>query len=167
VRNHYVGRTFISSEQPIRDEGVKLKFNPLRSVFKDRRVILVDDSIVRGTTSRKLVRMVRGAGAAEVHMRIGSPVTRYPCFYGIDTPDPQELIGSQFDVEGIRRFLTADSLTYMTVDGLKACVGDAGDFCMACFDGHYPIEITEAQSKVRLQRQLSLELAVPGVGGAV
>ncbi|MFN2115944.1 MAG: amidophosphoribosyltransferase [Anaerolineae bacterium] len=143
VRNHYVGRTFISPDQPRRDERVKLKFNPLRSVFKGRRVILVDDSIVRGTTSRKLVRMVRAAGAAEVHMRIGSPVTRFPCYYGIDTPDAAELIGNQMDVEGIRDYLTADSLMYLTVDGLRECLGDEGDYCMACFDGNYPIALSE------------------------
>ena len=102
VRNHYVGRTFIHPDQPRRDEGVKLKFNPLRSVFKDRRVVLVDDSIVRGTTSRKLVRMVRSAGAREVHVRIGSPVTRHSCYYGIDTPDAAELIGNRLSADGIR-----------------------------------------------------------------
>lgn len=145
VRNHYVGRTFINPDQPRRDEGVKLKFNPLRSVFKEQRVILIDDSIVRGTTSRKLVRMVRSAGASEVHMRIGSPVTRNSCFYGVDTPTSEELIGNQMSVEGIREYLTADSLRYMTVEGLRECVGDEGDFCMACFDGEYPIELTEAK----------------------
>lgn len=158
VRNHYVGRTFIASEQVIRDEGVKLKFNPLRSVFKDRRVVLVDDSIVRGTTSRKLVRMVRAAGAAEVHVRIGSPVTRCPCYYGIDTPDPHELIGNQCSVAGICEYLTADSLMYMTIEGLRECVGDRGDHCFACFDGQYPIPIEEAEAKIEARRQLRLEL---------
>jgi amidophosphoribosyltransferase len=143
VRNHYVGRTFISPDQPRRDERVKLKFNPLRSVFKGRKVILVDDSIVRGTTSRKLVRMVRSAGASEVHLRIGSPVTRYSCFYGIDTPNVAELIGNQLDVEGIRDYLTADSLMYLSVDGLRECIRDEDDYCLACFDGRYPIEVSE------------------------
>ncbi len=158
VRNHYVGRTFIASEQVVRDEGVKLKFNPLRSVFKGKRTILVDDSIVRGTTSRKLVRMVRAAGAAEVHMRIGSPVTRFPCYYGIDTPDPEELIGNRYDVAGICEYLTADSLAYMTVEGLRACVSDQGNHCFACFDGNYPIAIAEAEAKIRAHRQLQLDL---------
>lgn len=143
VRNHYIGRTFIRPEQSRRDDGVKMKFNPVRHLFEGRRVVLVDDSIVRGTTSRKLVRMVRGAGAREVHLRVGSPVTAHPCFYGIDTPTRAELIGAQNDVEAIRSFLTADSLRYITVEGLQACVGDRGDFCMACFDGRYPIELTE------------------------
>jgi amidophosphoribosyltransferase len=153
VRNHYVGRTFISADRPRRDERVKLKFNPVRNMLKDRRVILVDDSIVRGTTSRKLVRMVRAAGAAEVHLRIGSPVTRYPCYYGIDTPDADELIGNRLDVQGICDYLTADSLMYLTIDGLRECVGDDGDFCMACFDGHYPIEL--------LEHKLSLDNSAP------
>ncbi len=145
VRNHYVGRTFISPDQPGRDDGVKLKFNPLRSVFKNKRVILVDDSIVRGTTSRKLVRMVRGAGAAEVHLRIGSPITQYSCYYGVDTPDREALIGSRLSSEMICHHLTADSLMYMTVEGLRECVGGGANFCMACFDGNYPVPITEAK----------------------
>lgn len=143
VRNHYIGRTFIRPEQARRDDGVKMKFNPVRHLFEGRRVVLVDDSIVRGTTSRKLVRMIRGAGAREVHLRVGSPVTANPCFYGIDTPTRAELIGAQNDVEAIRGFLTADTLRYITVEGLKECVGDRGDFCMACFDGKYPIALSE------------------------
>jgi amidophosphoribosyltransferase len=143
VRNHYVGRTFISPDQPRRDDGVKMKFNPLRSVFKGRRVILVDDSIVRGTTSRKLVRMARAAGAAEVHLRIGSPVTRFSCYYGVDTPNAEELIGNMLPEDEIAAYLTADSLRYMPVAGLRECVGAADNFCMACFDGRYPVPITE------------------------
>lgn len=146
VRNHYVGRTFISPDQPGRDDGVKHKFNPLRSVFKGRRVILVDDSIVRGTTSRKLVRMVRAAGASEVHLRIGSPITQHSCYYGVDTPDRDQLIGSRLSVDMICQHLTADSLMYMSIEGLRACVGDGASFCMACFDGQYPIPITEAKA---------------------
>jgi len=145
IRNHYVGRTFISPDQRRRDDNVKLKFNPLRSVFKNKRVILVDDSIVRGTTSRKLVRMVRGAGAREVHLRIGSPVTQHSCYYGVDTPTRDELIGSRLSAEMICHHLTADSLVYMTIEGLRECVGGGGNFCMACFDGHYPIPITEVK----------------------
>ena len=143
IRNHYVGRTFINPTQAHRDDGVKRKFNPLSSVFAGKRVVLVDDSIVRGTTLRKITRMVRGAGAAEVHIRIGSPVTKYSCFYGVDTPTADELIGSRLDVEGIRAHLTADSLRYMTVEGLREVVGDTGDFCMACFDGDYPVPIPQ------------------------
>jgi len=145
VRNHYVGRTFISGDQPRRDEGVKMKFNPVRSVLQGKRVILVDDSIVRGTTSRKLVRMVRSAGATEVHLRVGSPVMRHSCYYGIDTPDARELIGNQMAVDDICRHLTADSLRYMTVEGLRGVVGHAESFCMACFDGRYPIPLTEVK----------------------
>jgi amidophosphoribosyltransferase len=143
VRNHYVGRTFIHPDQPRRDEGVKLKFNPLRSVFKDRRVILVDDSIVRGTTLRKLVRMARQAGATEVHVRVGSPVTRNSCYYGIDTPNSVELIGNRYSPDEIRDHLAADSLMYMTIEGLRECVGYGQRLCMACFDGSYPVPITE------------------------
>jgi amidophosphoribosyltransferase len=143
VRNHYVGRTFISADQPRRDEGVKMKFNPLRSVFKGKKVILIDDSIVRGTTSRKLVRMVRQAGAAEVHLRIGSPVTRFSCYYGVDTPNADELIGNRLTVDQIRDFLTVESLQYMTLEGLRECVGQGDHFCMACFDGRYPVPLTE------------------------
>ncbi|MCB0215550.1 MAG: amidophosphoribosyltransferase [Chloroflexi bacterium] len=145
MRNHYVGRTFISPDQRLRDDKVKLKFNPLRSVFKGKRVILIDDSIVRGTTSRKLVRMVRSAGAAEVHLRIGSPVTRHSCFYGVDTPSSDELIGARLEVEVIREHLTADSLMYMSIEGLRDCLGGRDDFCMACFDGNYPVAVPESK----------------------
>jgi amidophosphoribosyltransferase len=143
VRNHYIGRTFISPDQRFRDDGVRMKFNPLRSVFKNRRVILVDDSIVRGTTSRKLVRMVRGAGATAVHLRIGSPITRFSCYYGIDTPNADELIGNRLTCEEICAHLTADSLMYMSVEGLGQVVNDGQRFCMACFDGVYPTQIGE------------------------
>jgi amidophosphoribosyltransferase len=145
VRNHYIGRTFISPDQRFRDDGVRMKFNPLRSVFKNRKVILVDDSIVRGTTSRKLVRMVRGAGATEVHLRIGSPTTRFSCYYGIDTPNADELIGHRLSRDEICAHLTADSLMYMTVEGLGQVVNDGKHFCMACFDGAYPTEIGEVK----------------------
>ncbi len=145
VRNHYVGRTFISPTQERRDEGVRFKFNPNADLLEGRRVILVDDSIVRGTTLRKIVRMVRNAGAAEVHLRIGSPVTRHSCFYGVDTPDEGSLIGNRLDAEGIREHLTADSLQFMTVEGLQSCLGDRGQFCMACFDGDYPIALSETK----------------------
>jgi len=145
VRNHYVGRTFIRPDQGRRDDSVRLKFNPVREVFEGRRVILVDDSIVRGTTSRKLVRMVRGSGAAEVHLRVGSPVVTHSCFYGIDTPNIDDLIGHRYTPEEIREHLTADSLQYMTVEGLREAVGEGQRFCMACFTGDYPIPLTEAK----------------------
>ncbi len=143
IRNHYVGRTFISSTQARRDEGVRQKFNPIRSVFKDKRVALVDDSIVRGTTLRKLVRMVRNAGAAEVHVRIGSPITKFSCFYGVDTPSSDELIGARLDVAAICAHIEADSLEYLTAGELALAVGDTGQFCHACFTGEYPVPITE------------------------
>lgn len=143
IRNHYVGRTFINPNQQRRDEGVRQKFNPIRSVFKDKRVVLIDDSLVRGTTLRKLVRMVRSQGAAEVHVRIGSPVTLHPCFYGVDTPTKTELIGARMSVDNIRRHIEADSLVYLPVDELAKCAGSTGNFCRACFDGEYPIALTE------------------------
>ncbi len=120
IRNHYVGRTFIEPQQSIRHFGVRVKLNPVRSVIKGRKVVLVDDSIIRGTTSRKIVRMVRDAGAAEVHLRIPSPPTRWPCYYGIDTPTREELIASSHDPEEIRRFVEADSLAYLSLAGNAA-----------------------------------------------
>lgn len=144
IRNHYVGRTFIHPDQAGREDSVKHKFNPQRSVLEGRRVVLVDDSIVRGTTLRKITRMVRAAGAREVHLRIGSPVTRFPCYYGVDTPNRDELIGNQLDEEGIREHLTADSLRYIPIEGLRdAFAGSAERYCMACFDGHYPEPLRE------------------------
>ncbi len=140
IRNHYVGRTFIEPQQSIRHFGVKIKLNPVRKLLEGKRIVLVDDSIVRGTTSRKLVKMVRQAGATEVHMRISSPPTTHPCFYGIDTPTRQELIASSHSVEEIRRYITADSLGYLTVEGILGVIPDSmGKFCTACFDGNYPM----------------------------
>ncbi|MFT4703897.1 MAG: amidophosphoribosyltransferase [Bradymonadia bacterium] len=140
IRNHYVGRTFISPTQARRDAGVRRKFNPLRSVFKDKRVVLVDDSIVRGTTLRKITKMVRMAGATEVHLRIGSPVVKHSCFYGVDTPTADELIGGTLEVEAIRTHISADTLQYMSIDGLRNTIG-GDNHCMACFDGQYPVPI--------------------------
>jgi amidophosphoribosyltransferase len=140
IRNHYVGRTFIEPSSSIRHFGVKVKLNPLREVLDGKRVVVVDDSIVRGTTSRKLVAMIRQAGAREVHMRISSPPTTNPCFYGIDTPTREELIGSSHSVEEIRAFLGADSLAYLSPDGMYAFVnGKREGFCDACFSGRYPV----------------------------
>ncbi len=144
IRNHYVGRTFIEPKANIRHFGVKIKLNPVRRLLEGKRVILVDDSIVRGTTSRKLVKMVRKAGAKEVHMRISSPPTTHPCFYGIDTPTRQELIASSHTVEEIRRYMTADSLGYLSLEGLLGVIPDSMNrFCTACFTGDYPIAFPE------------------------
>ena len=140
IRNHYVGRTFIEPEQRVRDFGVRLKLNPVRNLLEGKRVVLIDDSIIRGTTSRKIVRMVRGAGATEVHLRISCPPTVSPCFYGVDTPSKRELIAANKSVDEIRRFIEADSLAYLSLDGLlKACDGGEGNrFCVACYTGIYP-----------------------------
>ena len=144
IRNHYVGRTFIEPSQAIRDFGVKLKLNPVRSLLEGKRVVLVDDSIVRGTTSRKIVRIVREAGAREVHMRISCPPTVSPCFYGIDTPTKKELIAATHSVEEIREYLGADTLGYLSVEGLRRAVGDTeGRFCLACYTSNYPTAIQE------------------------
>ena len=140
IRNHYVGRTFIVPEQTIRDEGVTQKFNVLPDYFKGKIVTLVDDSIVRGTTIRKLVKMVRKNGAKQVHIRIGSPMVKYSCFYGIDTPTREELIANQKSVEEIKDYLGADSLCYLTTRELKNLVENDKEFCYACFDGKYPIK---------------------------
>ena len=123
IRNHYVGRTFIQPQQSIRDFGVKVKLNPVRSILEGRRVVLVDDSIVRGTTSRKIVRLVRAAGAREVHVRISCPPTISPCFYGVDTPSRKDLIGATHTIPEIREFLEADSLAYLSLQGLRDAVG--------------------------------------------
>jgi amidophosphoribosyltransferase len=140
VRNHYVGRTFIEPQQGIRHFGVKVKLNPNREVLEGRRVVVVDDSIVRGTTSRKIVKMVRAAGAREVHMRISSPPIQWPCYYGIDTPTRKELIGSSHKVDEIQRYLGADSLGYLSLEGmLKATGADPEQFCHACFTGQYKV----------------------------
>src|SRR5215471_8077811 len=142
IRNHYVGRTFIEPSQAIRDFGVKLKFNPVRHLLEGKRVVLVDDSIVRGTVSRKIVRMVRGAGAREVHLRISCPPTISPCFYGVDTPMKAELIAAKHAVEEIRRFVEADSLGYLSLSALREAVADARhDYCYACYTGDYPTEL--------------------------
>jgi amidophosphoribosyltransferase len=169
IRNHYIGRTFIEPEQAIRDFGVKLKLNPVRHLLEGKRVVLVDDSIVRGTTSRKIVRLVREAGATEVHMRISCPPTVSPCYYGIDTPTREELLGSEVSrirprlpegeapelspagrtLEEIRIFLGADSVGYLSLESLRKAVGDtANSFCTSCYTGNYvsenvQLEVTE------------------------
>ena len=146
IRNHYVGRTFIEPEQAIRDFGVKLKLNPVRRMIEGKRVILVDDSIVRGTTSRKIVRLVRDAGASEVHMRISCPPTISPCYYGVDTPRRGELIAARQSIEEIRQFLGADSLGYLSLHSLRAAVKDTqGKFCTSCYTGSYPTELVQLE----------------------
>jgi amidophosphoribosyltransferase len=146
IRNHYVGRTFIEPDQSIRDFGVKLKLNPVRRMLEGQRVILVDDSIVRGTTSRKIVRLVREAGAAEVHVRISCPPTISPCYYGVDTPRRDELIASHNSVEEIRKFLGADSLGYLSLESMRAAVEDTeGKFCTSCYTGSYPTELVQLE----------------------
>jgi amidophosphoribosyltransferase len=140
IRNHYVGRTFIQPQQAIRHFSVRIKLNPVRSVLEGRRVVLVDDSIVRGTTSRKIVRMVRAAGAKAVHLRISCPPTISPCFYGVDTPDRSELIAAKHSLEEIRAFVEADSLAYLSLEGLMRAVGSgSGSYCSSCYTGIYPI----------------------------
>lgn len=148
IRNHYVGRTFIEPEQRVRDFGVKLKLNPVRNLLEGKRVILIDDSIIRGTTSRKIVRMVRGAGATEVHLRISCPPTTSPCFYGVDTPSKRELIAANQSVQEICEFIEADSLAYLSLDGLlQACDGaDGNRYCTACYTGVYPTQWVDVDS---------------------
>jgi amidophosphoribosyltransferase len=146
IRSHYIGRTFIEPSQAIRDFGVKLKLNPVRHLIEGKRVVLVDDSIVRGTTSRKIVRMVRQAGAREVHMRISCPPTKSPCFYGVDTPTKRELIAANSSVEEIRRFIGADSLGYLSIAGLREAVDDTRhEYCYACYTGDYPTELVNIE----------------------
>ena len=146
IRNHYIGRTFIEPSQAIRNFGVKLKLNPVRGLIENKRVILVDDSIVRGTTSRKIVRMVREAGAKQVHVRISCPPTISPCYYGVDTPTREELIASSNTPEEICRFLGADSLGYISLAGLRQSVNDtAGDFCTSCYTGNYPTDLVQLE----------------------
>jgi amidophosphoribosyltransferase len=140
IRNHYVGRTFIQPQQSIRHFGVRVKLNPVRSIIEGKRVVLVDDSIIRGTTSRKIVRMVRAAGAREVHMRISCPPTISPCFYGVDTPRRSELIAATHTLEEIRRYLDADSLGYLSLEGLTDGVrGGRSKYCTSCYTGVYPV----------------------------
>ena len=152
IRNHYIGRTFIQPLQAERDAGVRVKFNPVREVLAGRRVVLVDDSIVRGTTSRKLVRMLKRVGASEVHFRVGSPPVTHPCFYGIDTPCRRELIGAVKAVDEIRDYLGADSLGYLSIEGLLACERDGERFCRACFTGKYPVAVDPGTSKLALEQ---------------
>ena len=141
IRSHYVGRTFIEPQESIRHFGVRLKLSPVRSIVDGKRVVVVDDSLVRGTTSRKIVKMLRGAGAREVHMRISAPPTTHPCFYGIDTPTRSELVAASHTVEEIGRYVTSDSLAYLSHDGMMSAVGGGPGYCSACFTGNYPVQL--------------------------
>jgi amidophosphoribosyltransferase len=145
LRNHYVGRTFIQPLQEDRDFGARMKYNPVKEVVDGRRVVIVDDSLVRGTTSRSLVRMLRQVGAAEVHFRIGSPPVRWPCFYGIDMPTRAELIGSSLEIEEIEAELGVDSLGYLSLEGMVGAVEKAGPYCTACFSGEYPAPLVDVE----------------------
>src|SRR4029453_3544483 len=162
IRNHYVGRTFIQPQQSIRHFGVKVKLNPVRSVLNARRVILVDAPIVRGTTSRKIVRMVRAAGAREVHVRISCPPTISPCFYGVDTPRRSELIAATHTLEEITTFLDADSVAYLSLEGLLSAVGpQRGSYCSSCYTGRYPVEFPRDEAGyLQLALKLGSEEAV-------
>jgi amidophosphoribosyltransferase len=166
IRNHYVGRTFIQPQASIRHFGVKVKLNPVRSVLNGKRVILVDDSLVRGTTSQKIVRMVRAAGAKEVHIRISCPPTISPCFYGVDTPRKSDLIAATHSIEEIREFLEADSVAYLSLDGLLSAVGnERRSYCTSCYTGNYPVPFPQDEARY-LQLALKLDTTknepVPG-----
>ncbi len=162
IRNHYVGRTFIEPTDSIRHLGVKLKHNANRAQIQGKRVILVDDSIVRGTTSAKIVNMVRQAGAKEVHLRIAAPPTRHPCFYGIDTPTEAELLASRYDIQGMTEVIGCDSLAFVSFDGMYRAMGEPGrnaaepQYCDACFTGDYPIRLVDHEEREHNAQQLSL-----------
>jgi amidophosphoribosyltransferase len=159
VRNHYVGRTFIEPRQSIRSFGVRIKLNPVRELIADKRVVLIDDSIVRGTTSKKIVRMVREAGAKEIHVRISCPPTISPCYYGVDTPSKSELIAAQMSIEEIRSFIEADSLGYLSLKGMIDATGlDKDSACVACWNEKYPTRITrEAETMWERERESVVE----------
>jgi amidophosphoribosyltransferase len=156
IRNHYVGRTFIQPQSSIRHFGVKVKLNPVRSILEGKRVVLVDDSLVRGTTSRKIVRMVRAAGAKEVHVRISCPPTISPCFYGVDTPRRSELMAATHTLDEIRTYLDCDTVAYLSLEGLMKAVGDgSGNYCSSCYTGQYPVAFPRDE---RSYLQLALKL---------
>jgi amidophosphoribosyltransferase len=159
-KNNSVGRTFIQPSQTLRDRGVKLKLNPIPDSIRGKRLVVVDDSIVRGTTTKQIVTALREAGATEVHIRITCPPVKWPCFYGIDMPTRQELIGADLTVEQIRDYIGADSLGYLSLEGMVAAsAGEKNDFCRACFDGEYPIPVPDHAGKFLLEDQLRLPTA--------
>ncbi len=159
IRNHYVGRTFITPTQALRVAKVRIKFNPVREVIEGKRVVVVDDSLVRGTTSKGLVQMIRGAGAREVHLRLGSPPITGPCYYGIDTPTRAELIAATHSHEEIRDYLGVDTLGYLSLEGMLRAAGTANRFCHACFSGQYPVPVDEASDRSRHLSPLAPSLA--------
>jgi amidophosphoribosyltransferase len=150
IKNRYVGRTFIEPSQMLRDRGIRMKLNPIPATLNGQRVVLVDDSIVRGSTTRQLVTMVREAGASEIHLRISSPPYRWPCFYGMDTSDRSRLLAAERSVDEIREFLEVDSLAYLSIDGLMAAAG-GGSFCNACLTGEYPTDVSAEAGKFVLE----------------
>ncbi len=152
IKNRYVGRTFIAPSQEIREKAVSVKLNPLKVNIEGKKVVLIDDSIVRGTTSKRLVEILRKAGAKEVHFRVSSPIVKYPCYFGIDTAHRQELVGSQMDLEGIRELIGADSLGYISMDGLLQTFGKKQSFCLGCFNGVYPVSAPIEAAKDHLER---------------
>jgi amidophosphoribosyltransferase len=151
IRNHYVGRTFIQPVQSIRDGNVRVKFNPVKGVLRGKRIVVVDDSIVRGSTMRKLVAILQKVGVKETHLRICSPPIKFPCFYGIDTPARSELIAASKSIEETRRYLGADSLEYLTIEDLRSAVDDPDNFCYACFSGEYPVPLLHDHTKSALE----------------
>ena len=161
LRNHYVGRTFIRPSQADRDFGARIKYNPVREVLAGQRVVVVDDSIVRGTTSTSLVKFIRGAGAAEVHFRVASPPVRFPCYYGIDMPSKEELMGARMTVDEIAADLGVDSLGYLSLDGLVDAVAEGGTFCAACFSGEYSAPLVDLEEKIERARQFNLAFQSP------
>jgi amidophosphoribosyltransferase len=161
VRNHYVGRTFIEPKQSIRSFGVRIKLNPVRHLIENKRIVLIDDSIVRGTTSKKIVRMVREAGAKEIHVRISCPPTISPCYYGVDTPNKSELIAANYSVEGIREFIEADSLGYLSLEGMQEATGlSANESCVACWNERYPTRITREAETMHSRDEVAARVAV-------
>jgi len=160
IRSHYIGRTFIEPSQKIRDFGAKIKYNIVRPAIDDKRIVVVDDSIMRGTTMRKIIKMFRSGGAREVHVRISAPPTRFPCFYGIDIPTRSELIASSHSIEEIRKYLRVDSIEYMTVESLLAAIDRPElKFCTACFDGNYPVEFEHSEDESK-QKYLFEDMAM-------
>jgi amidophosphoribosyltransferase len=167
VKNRYIGRSFIAPDQQERADAVRRKLNPLRDAIAGKRLVVVDDSIVRGTTQRSVIKMLREAGAAEVHLRISSPPWRWPCFYGIDTPSHEELLATDHTVDEMAAILGADSLAYISIENLRAAIGADGGFCDACFTGHYPTSVPLAATPVVIGRSEPVasahQAALPGV----
>jgi amidophosphoribosyltransferase len=160
IRNHYVGRTFIQPQSAIRDFGVKVKLNPVRSILDGKRVVLVDDSIVRGTTSRQIVRIVKAAGASAVHVRISCPPTISPCFYGVDTPRRAELIAATHTIDEITKYLDVDSVAYLSLEGLLSAVGaERSAYCSACYTGQYPVAFPRDEARYLLALKLEKQPA--------